>query len=364
MDYRIAMFWARGQLSFLELLSMMSFVRLGYTVELYTYDNVSNSPPGVTLCSANDIQQAETSADRFAWQLLAKLENRIWVAPDIVGISPFVVRDGYLLGWADEYSVSSSVVAVPRNSPALQAMCDRASDQDWSLALQESGEISHAQPEEVFHPYSAASRQRLLQSNPRRRTRSETDATCGINLHADWIRPELKGIPGAIPHPDSRLGNLITEFGIDPSLALLPNTQSNTADNAAAKHYRKSARRNDVAPAQLPTGDIRPLDSVVAVTTMRNEGPFILDWVAYHLAVGITHFLVYTNDCDDPTVEILEALEKRGVVTRIENPIAKGERPPRAALKAAAKHSRVKSADAVVVLDVDEYINVHTGDGT
>ena len=364
MDYKIAMFWARGPLSFLEQLSMTSFVRLGYAVELYSYDDLPNVPPGVTLCRATDIQSEDVSVEQFRWQLLSKLETRIWVSPDIVGINPFDVRDGYLLGWADEYSVSSDVVAVPRSSPALQAMCGSAFDQDWSLALQESGEIGHARLEEVFHPFSKQTRQRLLQSKPKRSTRSETDATCAINLHRGWMRSELDKIAGGIPDPGSRLGQLLTEQGLDPTDAPLPKTHPMDANRKTIRHYRKSARRNTVEPARTATRDIRPLDSVVAVTTMRNEGPFTLDWVAYHMAVGITHFLVYTNDCDDPTVEILDALQTRGVVTRIDNPVAPGERPQRAALEAADQNPRVNSADAVVVMDVDEYINVHTGDGT
>ncbi len=358
------MFWARGPLSFLEQLSMTSFVRRDYTVELYSYDEPPNLPAGVASCRADEIQPENAAVEQFRWQLLSVLENRIWVQPDIVAIKPFDVRDGYLLGWADEYSVSSDVVAVPRNSPALQVMRDTAQDQDWILALQESGEISRALPEEVFHPFSRETRQRLLQSKPKRRTRSETKATCAINLNRVWIRDELSNVAGGIPDPNCRLGNLLAEFGIDPTDAPLENAQIKDADKKTVRHYRKSAENDAIKPVRTPTHDIRPLESVVAVTTMRNEGPFILDWVAYHLAVGVTHFLVYTNDCDDPTNEILDVLQTRGVVTRVDNNITSEERPQWAALEAANQHPRVKPADAVIVMDIDEFINVHTGDGT
>ena len=39
----------------------------------------------------------------------------------------------------------------------------------------------------------------------------------------------------------------------------------------------------------------------VIVTCMKNEGPFILEWIAYHRMIGVDDFLVYTNDCDDGT---------------------------------------------------------------
>jgi hypothetical protein len=364
MNYRIAMFWTREPLSFLEQLSMTSFVRLGYSVELYSYFDVQKLPTGVTLCDASEIQPQDASVGQFRWQLLSKLENRIWVSPDVVATSLFEVRDGYLLGWEDKFSASTDVAAVPRSSPALNTMCDDASEQTWTAALQATGEISHARPEEVFHPYALNARRRLLRSKPKHRSRHQTDKTCAINLHGDWSRRELVNSPSGIPASDSVIGTMLAECGIDPTVAPLPNTQPNEADRRTIRHYRKSARRNATPPAQTSSQDIRTLESVVAVTTMRNEGPFILDWVAYHMAVGITHFLVFTNDCDDPTVEILDALQTRGVVTRVDNPFSPGERPQRVALAAAGNHPRVKSADAVVVMDVDEYINVHTGDGT
>ncbi len=364
MNYRIAMFWARGPLSYLEQLSMTSFVRLGFEVELYSYGDVGNTPAGVTLCDAADIQPRGSTPGEFRWKLLSTLENRIWVNPDVVATKPIMVRDGYLLGWADEYAVSEDVVAVPRMSAALRTMCKPAPDQSWSQALEATGEICHARPEDVFQPYSRETRELLLRPQPKRQTRFETADTCAIKLHSRWAGRELEKFPGGMPHPDSILGNLLAEFGINPASAPLPNTRPKECDKKTIRHYRRAARVNAAKPKPTQTQDIRPLNSVVAITTMRNEGAFILDWVAYHMAVGVTHFLVYTNDCDDPTVEILDALQKRGVVTRVDNPFATGERPQRAALEAARNHPKVTSADAVVVMDVDEFMNIHTGDGT
>ena len=50
------------------------------------------------------------------------------------------------------------------------------------------------------------------------------------------------------------------------------------------------------------------------LSTMKNEGPFILEWVAHHKALGFDNIVVCTNDCEDPTVEILKYLEKMGLV--------------------------------------------------
>ena len=53
---------------------------------------------------------------------------------------------------------------------------------------------------------------------------------------------------------------------------------------------------------------------VTAVTAMKNEGAFIVDWIAHHRAVGVDRFLVYTNDCEDGTDRLLDRLLVAGVV--------------------------------------------------
>jgi hypothetical protein len=49
---------------------------------------------------------------------------------------------------------------------------------------------------------------------------------------------------------------------------------------------------------------------VMAVSMMKDEAPNLLEWFAHHLAVGFTDILVYTNDCTDGTVEMLQRLEE------------------------------------------------------
>ncbi len=102
------------------------------------------------------------------------------------------------------------------------------------------------------------------------------------------------------------------------------------------------------------------------VTCMKNEGPFILEWVAHHLALGFDHFLVFTNDCDDGTVALLDALAARGIVTRMDNPyqsMGEGYNPQKGALKFAEGLDLVRNADWVLVSDVDEFVNIHVDDG-
>jgi hypothetical protein len=103
---------------------------------------------------------------------------------------------------------------------------------------------------------------------------------------------------------------------------------------------------------------------VTAVLTLRNEGAFLLEWLAHHRACGVTDFLVFSNDCDDGTDIMLDRLEVLGWLTHLRNPGPHKEGPQWAALKRADAHPLVKDADWLVTLDIDEFINIQTGNHT
>ena len=105
---------------------------------------------------------------------------------------------------------------------------------------------------------------------------------------------------------------------------------------------------------------------VTAVTCVKNEGPFLLEWIAYNRLIGVTDFLFYSNDCSDATDLMLHRLQEHGIVTHLPNPAdpAKNRSLQMQALKAARRHPLVKSADWVWVADVDEFLNIHVGDHT
>ncbi|NDD35545.1 MAG: glycosyltransferase family 2 protein [Flavobacteriia bacterium] len=99
----------------------------------------------------------------------------------------------------------------------------------------------------------------------------------------------------------------------------------------------------------------------IVVTAMNNEGPYILEWVAHHLAIGFGHFIVVTNDCEDGTDEILLALQQRGLVTHVINPRVLSEDLGKwqvAALKIAQYYPAYRKADWILHADVDEFVRL------
>ncbi|HWA89542.1 MAG TPA: glycosyltransferase family 2 protein [Rhizomicrobium sp.] len=102
---------------------------------------------------------------------------------------------------------------------------------------------------------------------------------------------------------------------------------------------------------------------VTEVAFAKNEGRFFLEWIAYHRAIGVSDFLIYTNDCEDESPALLDRLEAMGVVAHVPNPIGEGEQPQNKALDRALEHPLVTGADYVLQIDPDEFLVVKAGGG-
>ena len=101
--------------------------------------------------------------------------------------------------------------------------------------------------------------------------------------------------------------------------------------------------------------------SHVIMTTMKNEGPFMLEWVAHNLCLGVTGFVIFTNDCDDGTDLIADRLTELGYTSHRPNDVSDGSPPQHKALRRATAHPWVQGAEWLMCLDVDEFINLREG---
>ncbi len=129
----------------------------------------------------------------------------------------------------------------------------------------------------------------------------------------------------------------------------------------AQKRFGEKPVRMPVIKADLDNGRGR----ACIMTCMKNEGPFILEWVAYHKAIGFDDFIVYTNDCTDGTDTLLDKLQERGILQHRDNPYRDVDmKPQHAAMHAVDDEEIVQKASWVVNMDVDEFVNIKCGDGT
>ena len=287
--------------------------------------------------------------------------------------------------------------------------------------LRETGEIREALPQEAFYPIPFKDRRDMLAPGIDIEARLGPDCW-GVHLWNRRLRRRLVTHHGGVPHPDSFLGRAVLRHGIDCAAAPIPDvppasilaarTAAEAAPpprpvdaDAAVPLLRDAAdpaadRIRHAPPEALSQFDLRPpvhanrrfrrmsegLEETLArsgpwlaspdrppgeprvliVTTMKNEAPFILEWIAYNRVIGVDHILVYTNDCTDNTVEILDRLAALGHVTRRDNPYTPGGqvKPQHAALKDAVTQPVYRAADWVATIDLDEFIAIHVGDGT
>lgn len=102
---------------------------------------------------------------------------------------------------------------------------------------------------------------------------------------------------------------------------------------------------------------------ITAVTCVKNEGPFLLEWIAFNRVIGVSDHLFYSNDCSDGTDRLLDRLADHGVAVHLPNP-AQGRNYQMEALKDARRQTVVREADWLWVADVDEFLNIHVGDNT
>ncbi|WP_166418600.1 glycosyltransferase family 2 protein [Cochlodiniinecator piscidefendens] len=428
--HQIGMLWMRGSLSFLEQLCVKSFLDAGHHTILYTYEEVGMVPDGVEFRDASDVLpetgflvhertgSPALHSDLFRYHMLRDADRMIWADTDAYCRKPFVTKTGHFYGWESKKHINGGVLGLPKDSPTLEGLLNHCSDefaiptwygddyvqelrdkkaagnpvhageQPWGVwgphavshFLHETGEDRYAFAQDGLYPYTFKDRRKIVKPN-NKISDYVTDNTFSVHLYGRRMRKFLAEHYKGVPDPTGLLGQLLIKHKVNPLDAPLRDYPNPDRDSAFAKVFREEidgkqyqAATPTAKPTPVPvqaatpklTSDAAPLNSVVGVTTMKNEGPYILDWVAYHMWLGFTHFLVYTNDCSDGTDEILDRLERRGLVTRIDNPanIDAGERPQRIALAMAQEHPVIQAADAYMVFDVDEYINIHTPEGT
>lgn len=98
------------------------------------------------------------------------------------------------------------------------------------------------------------------------------------------------------------------------------------------------------------------------VATAKNEGPFLLEWIAYHKMIGFDHLIIFQNDSDDFTHQTLAKLKAMGEISYFYNKAPPGRHQIRAYTRAARK-DEFQSSDWVMALDLDEFLVVHHGEG-
>lgn len=112
--------------------------------------------------------------------------------------------------------------------------------------------------------------------------------------------------------------------------------------NAAATIVDRTAAER--GPPRLAIGAI-----------FKNEGPYILEWIAHHRAVGIDAMVIVDNDSDDGSGALLAELDRRGIVRSFTYRTEPGVAPQLPAYaRILARHA--SEANWFAFIDADEFI--------
>ena len=101
----------------------------------------------------------------------------------------------------------------------------------------------------------------------------------------------------------------------------------------------------------------------ILFSSVKNEGPFLLEWLAYHKAIGFDTFLIVSNDSDDGTTELLDSLAEAGEIHHIYHNVGPDQSPQGRAAALANDSGIISDGDWVLWLDADEFLNIHVGSG-
>lgn len=168
-------------------------------------------------------------------------------------------------------------------------------------------------------------------------------------LQGGGMRPSLFG-PFLRLLPQDALARLARQIAADPgtealiirTLAEDPWATSVLSELCAWRRERQDVPGHRlVSPpededAAIPESDITRLSAgqvlvaavraetvprryLCALASARDEGIYLLDWIAYHRSVGFEHIFLYSNDNADGSDALLAALAAAGVITWIDN---------------------------------------------
>ena len=113
--------------------------------------------------------------------------------------------------------------------------------------------------------------------------------------------------------------------------------------------------------------DRAPSRELCLVATVRNEGLYLLEWIAYHRALGVSGFFIYSNNNDDGSDALLAALVQAGIINWIRNDTSLGGKPQYKAYGHAFqllpeilcyRWAGVLDLDEFIVLDSDRFRSI------
>ncbi|WP_181900475.1 glycosyltransferase family 2 protein [Paracoccus thiocyanatus] len=101
----------------------------------------------------------------------------------------------------------------------------------------------------------------------------------------------------------------------------------------------------------------------IVVTTVKDEAPYLVEWIAYQKLLGFDEIVITSNDSTDGTDEILERLEAGGWCKAIRFKRADYKTPPQiTGFNLICELPELSEPALVFASDVDEFLQVNVGE--
>jgi len=104
------------------------------------------------------------------------------------------------------------------------------------------------------------------------------------------------------------------------------------------------------------------MSKFTCVAVIQNQAPYIVEWVAHHLSLGVTDFVLCFYGSSDRTAKVTRRLAAMGYVANVKIKVENDD-PRASALEQIATLDEVTQADWIGLVDVDQFINIHQGFG-
>jgi Glycosyl transferase family 2 len=97
--------------------------------------------------------------------------------------------------------------------------------------------------------------------------------------------------------------------------------------------------------------------NAVVVTSVRNEGPWIVEWIAFYRAINFDNIIIFYNDSDDGSDALLRELDSAGLIHLVRNEVAPTVSPQKKAFNYSVHLLPIiHSHQWVCYFDADEFL--------
>jgi hypothetical protein len=94
---------------------------------------------------------------------------------------------------------------------------------------------------------------------------------------------------------------------------------------------------------------------VTVCAIVKDERPYLIEWVAYYRLLGFDRIVLYSNDCTDGTDALLDAMQAADMVEHRRWPSRPGIPPQKVAYQDAAQHCATRW---ILFVDADEFLHL------